>query len=496
MAGLGGMDPAMMARMQQALMQDPELLQIMQRPETMAKLQQLMSNPQAAMSMMNDPEMFRLFTKVQALMAGGGGGFGGGGGASVGGFGGGGGGGGGGGDDSIAHVRSLADFQQRLQAAGDKPVVVDFFTTWCGPCKAIAPAFAEEARAHRGEAVFLKVDCDQCRDVANHCGVEAFPTFQFFVGGKMVDALRGANEAELRRLISKHAAAARDRPSPYRHFPLRETEQVTFRSCKWDMVKAGLLKLLEQIPADFALTAAEHGALDAVAAKLDDAKTYHSTSFSEAEYAAVDKLLRWPADSAATGLHYARMLALHPAAADNMARRMTGEETRITTRIARIAAECTKPATLRLCLQALANMFARRVLAKLMPAQYEPLIETLLPAAQRVGADAKVRGELIAVLVNFALLFLEDAAKFHEAKVHLVSSAKELLAAEDDGELAYRLVVVLGSLLYRDAACKEIARALDLAEAARDAAKRHAAHAQLNQAAEELLKCLAAGAEA
>jgi len=69
---------------------------------------------------------------------------------------------------------------------GDKPVLVDFFATWCGPCKAMSPVIDELASELGGEARVLKVDVDKNRAVAAHYGVQAVPTLIIFRRGEIV----------------------------------------------------------------------------------------------------------------------------------------------------------------------------------------------------------------------------------------------------------------------------------------------------------------------
>merc|ERR1711868_58141 len=91
-------------------------------------------------------------------------------------------------DNMVLKIESAEKFNQEIN--GDTLVCVDFFATWCGPCRMIAPYLEELSK--------------ELEDLAAQQEVKAMPTFSFFKGGKKLESFAGANKERIRSTNSWH----------------------------------------------------------------------------------------------------------------------------------------------------------------------------------------------------------------------------------------------------------------------------------------------------
>jgi len=105
-------------------------------------------------------------------------------------------------ESSLSHVNDKNFAVEVLNA--NLPVLVDFWATWCGPCRSISPIVEELAKEFAGRVKVAKLNVDECPATPSQYGVRGIPTLILFKGGKILDQMVGAvPKARLKAMIEK-----------------------------------------------------------------------------------------------------------------------------------------------------------------------------------------------------------------------------------------------------------------------------------------------------
>lgn len=102
----------------------------------------------------------------------------------------------------MVKVATENNFKEIL--ATDKPLIVDFWAVWCGPCRILSPTVDDVAEKFEGKVDVAKCNVDDCQEIAVEYGIRSIPTLLFFKNGQVVDRTVGVvPQSEIEAKISK-----------------------------------------------------------------------------------------------------------------------------------------------------------------------------------------------------------------------------------------------------------------------------------------------------
>ncbi|KAL3072607.1 hypothetical protein niasHS_017581 [Heterodera schachtii] len=104
---------------------------------------------------------------------------------------------------AILHPKNKEELDQIISNAGERLVVIDFFATWCGPCRQMGPKFNKLA-AEYPEPIYIGIDVDEHESVAAFYNINVMPTFIFFKNGQKLQTIEGNNYESLRKTVENN----------------------------------------------------------------------------------------------------------------------------------------------------------------------------------------------------------------------------------------------------------------------------------------------------
>ncbi|XP_023162016.1 thioredoxin-1 [Drosophila hydei] len=106
----------------------------------------------------------------------------------------------------MSSIRSMNEFYKRLDASDHKLIVLDFYATWCGPCKDMDSVVKSLAHKYGSRVDIIKIDVDRFDDLMEMYNVRSMPTFVFIKNNRKMSRIIGADEHKLKQTVYKLCA--------------------------------------------------------------------------------------------------------------------------------------------------------------------------------------------------------------------------------------------------------------------------------------------------
>jgi len=353
---------------------------------------------------------------------------------------------------SVTHVKTEAHFRSLLMQAQSKLVVVDYYAEWCGPCKRIAPVFVSLAKTHAATSMFLKVNVDDCKMLAENQGIKAMPTFQFYRNGRKIDEFKGADLGTLRSRISRHSRAVKVvpkvKPCPYTHFPLARQNLACFAKASFDKMGTAVAKANKEMEGkDTEIDEKDMGLIEQLISVLKQQSSWHTTKLSTAGSKVLLKMLDWQGKSVIPVFDLWRIFLLHPDAGRIV--KETGGE--FVLKAVKAAGESDIIGML--LLRGLCNATKTNTRDQIISLLEQDFLEDINIFASSKKENTRMAYTKFVLNIVYCMRAAEASGKdadFVEYKVLLVTAMQQMLLEEKSPKVVYRILTAVGGLMFRN----------------------------------------------
>ena len=105
-------------------------------------------------------------------------------------------------ESTITELASYDEWRTKVMEEKNKPIILDCYADWCGPCKKLTPVLEQIAQEHEGKFKLIKLNIDNLPQLAQGLNVKSIPALFLIFRGNIIDTMVGANEPKLKELVS------------------------------------------------------------------------------------------------------------------------------------------------------------------------------------------------------------------------------------------------------------------------------------------------------